>query len=90
MLNARCSIFDVRCSIFDVRCSIGLVFDKGLVRTVGFVRSGLVRSMFDTIDVQCDRCPMQLMFDAIDVRSSVRLVNEEAQDTAKVEEVVTS
>ena len=70
-------------SILSNGCISGL-------KEVRFVRSGLVRSMFDTIDVQCDRCPMQLMFDAIDVRSSVRLVNEEAQDTANGVEVVTS
>ena len=44
------------------------------LKEVGFVRSGLVQSMFD----------------AIDVRSSVRLVNEEARDTANVVEVVIS
>jgi hypothetical protein len=33
---------------------------------------------------------MQLMFDVIDIQSSVRLVFEEARDTAKVEEVMTS
>ena len=41
-------------------------------RTVGFVRKGSVRSMFDAMfDVRCD------------VRSSARLVNKEARNTCK-------
>ena len=39
--------------------------------------------MFDVINVRCDQCSMCSMFDLIDVQSSVRLVNEEAQDTCK-------
>ena len=70
-------MFDFRCSIFDVRCSIGLVFEGGRVRMVGFIRSGLVRLIFDTIDVRYDRCLMRSIFDAINVQSSVCLVLKE-------------
>ena len=67
-------------SILSNGCVSGL-------KEVGFIRSGLVQSMFNTIDVRCDQCSMRLMFDA---RCSIGLVFEEARDTAKVEEVVTS
>jgi hypothetical protein len=72
IFDFRCSIFDVQFSMFDFRCSMFDLTDPVeliwcslagrlngcLVRTVGFVRSGSVQSMFDAIDVQCDRCSM--------------------------------
>ena len=65
MFDAQCSMFDFRCSMFDLTdpveliwCSLAGRLNGCLVRTVGFVQSGSVQSMFDTIDVQCDRCSM--------------------------------
>ena len=61
LIDVRCSIFDVQFSMFgfDVRFSM---FDvRFWYLKVWFVRSG-------GSSARCDRCSMQSMFNAIDVR----------------------
>ena len=83
MFNFQCSMFNLTNPVELIWCSLAGHLNGCLVHTVGFIRSGSVQSMFNTINIQYNQCLMQLMFNAINVRSSVRLVNEEAQDTCK-------